>query len=67
MNYSADIRKLPRHYLPVDFTVSDWTVLEPYFVELDARPINNVSDLQQWLKDASELEAVISEDVYKLK
>lgn len=63
MNYSADIRKLPRHYLPVDFTVRDWDVLEPFFVELDARPVNSVSDLQQWLKDASELEAVISEDV----
>lgn len=63
MNYSADIRKLPRHYLPVDFTVIDWTALEPYFIELEARPIHSATDLQQWLKDASELEAIISEDV----
>jgi len=63
MNYSADISKLPRHYLPVDFTVENWSALEPFFIELDARPIRNVEDLQQWLKDASELEAVVSEDV----
>jgi oligoendopeptidase F len=62
MNYSADIQKMPRHYLPKELVIKDWTSLEPYFVELDARPVQSVQDLEQWLKDASELEAVISED-----
>jgi oligoendopeptidase F len=62
MNYSADIKKLPRHFLPKAFTISNWEVLEPFFKQLDERPINSVADLEQWLKDASELEAVISED-----
>lgn len=62
MNYSADIKKLPRHFLPADFEVKDWTSLEPFFKELAERPIESGADLQQWLKDLSELEAVVSED-----
>ena len=34
-----------------------------FFINLDERAINSLNDLEQWLKDASELEAVISEDV----
>lgn len=62
MNYSADIQKLPRHFLPADFAITNWEGLEPYFRNLDERVINSLQDLEQWLKDASELEAVISED-----
>ena len=62
MNYSADLQKLPRHFLPVDFIITDWETLEPYLKKLDEKEINSLADLQQWLKDASELEAVISED-----
>lgn len=62
MHYSADIHKLPRHYLPAGFEVTTWDVLEPYFKELLERPINSSADMEQWLKDMSELEAVISED-----
>lgn len=61
-NLTADIKKLPRHYLPEDFTVTTWDALQPYFEELQQRQINNVSELEQWLKDISELEGVISED-----
>ena len=62
MNQSADIKKLPRNYLPADFSVKNWNELEPYFKELLEREIDSVDALEQWLKDASELEAVISED-----
>ncbi|MEO5947807.1 MAG: M3 family oligoendopeptidase, partial [Chitinophagaceae bacterium] len=62
MNFSADIKKLPRHFLPVDFIISDWESLHPYLLNLDERKINSLADLEQWLNDASELEAVISED-----
>jgi oligoendopeptidase F len=62
MTYSADIQKLPRNFLPKDFTITNWETLEPYFKNLDERTINSLSDLEQWLKDASEVEAVISED-----
>ncbi len=62
MNTAAVIQKLPRHFLPADFVVKDWTTLEPYFKNLDERVISSSAGLEQWLKDASELEAVISED-----
>jgi oligoendopeptidase F len=62
MNYSADIKKLPRHFLPVDFTITNWEVLEPYFKNLEERNIASLKDLEQWLTDSSELEAAISED-----
>lgn len=62
MNYSADIQKLPRKFLPEDFTITEWPTLEPYFQELLDRPINSKGDLEKWLQDTSELEAVIGED-----
>ena len=62
MNYSADIIKLPRHFLPESLEIKNWEVLEPYFKNLDEREIKSKADLEQWLKDSSELEAAISED-----
>ena len=61
-NLSASIQKLSRHYLPKDFTVTNWETLEPYFKELVEREISNPESLEQWMKDMSEMEAVISED-----
>jgi len=62
MEMSADIKKLPRQFLPEDFVITTWEKLEPYFKELDEREITSKEELEKWLKDASELEAVISED-----
>jgi oligoendopeptidase F len=62
MQYSADIKKIERHYMPQDFTVTTWEGLESYFKELSERPIGSVTDLEKWLKDMSELEAIVSED-----
>jgi len=62
MTLTADIQKLQRKSIPADFVVTDWNALEPYFKNLVDRPLNNREDLEQWLKDMSELEAVVSED-----
>lgn len=62
MNYSADIKKLSRHFLPENFTVTAWEDLEPHFKNLLDRAIDSREKLEQWLKDISELDAVISED-----
>src|ERR1043165_2539478 len=51
-----------RKFLPTDFSVTDWDTLQPYYEELKTREINNAGDLNKWLADVSELEAVISED-----
>lgn len=62
MNYSADIRKTERRFLPVDFVLSDWASAEPYFEQLLERDISDSGALEQWLHDQSELEAAISEN-----
>ena len=62
MTPTADIRKLQRHFVPADFKLSDWNALEPFFKNLVERPLNSRVDLEQWLKDMSEVEAVVSED-----
>lgn len=62
MEYTAQITSVPRNYLPKEFKVTDWQALEPYFKELVERPIQSLPDLEKWLKDVSELEAVVGED-----
>lgn len=62
MEYTADIKKLPRHFLPEDFAITDWPALEPYFQALAQRELKSKTDLEAWLRDMSELEAVIGED-----
>lgn len=52
-----------RKFLPEDFNVTTWDQLKGYFDQLLSRPIGSANDLEQWLKDRSELESVISEDM----
>ena len=59
---TANIQKLQRKYLPENLTVSDWQTIEPFFKELLEREINSKTELEKWLKDMSELEAMIYED-----
>ena len=59
---SADIKKIERHFLPKDLAVDKWETIEPYFKELLEREISSKESLEKWLKDISELEAVINED-----
>ena len=51
-----------RKLLPVDFKITNWEALLPYFEELIKRELSNKAELEHWLQDVSELEAVISED-----
>lgn len=60
--YTADIKPVERKFLPKDFTVTTWEALEPFFATLLNASINSKADLEAWLKNSSELEAVISED-----
>jgi len=60
---SANIEKPIRVFLPENFVISDWNSVAPFFEDLTERPLNTVADLEKWLIDMSELEAVISEDV----
>lgn len=50
-------------FIPKDYTITTWENLEPYFTQLLEKKINNKADLAQWLKDLSDVESVISEDL----
>ncbi len=52
-----------RRFLPDKLKVTSWEVLEPYFTQLLNRDIHTVEELENWLKDRSELEAFVSEDM----
>ena len=62
MNYTAELTKPERHFLPADFVITDWEHLEPYFKNLLNREIDSRETLDQWLLDMSELESVVTED-----
>jgi oligoendopeptidase F len=62
MQLTADIKKAERHFVPENFAITTWEELEPYFKNLSERNIDTRDKLEQWLKDMSELEAVVSED-----
>lgn len=63
MSQGTVLTRPERRFLPDDFQVSSWEVLEPYFNNLLQRPLHSLADLRHWFRDRSELEAVISEDL----
>ncbi|TAG99880.1 MAG: M3 family oligoendopeptidase [Sphingobacteriales bacterium] len=50
-----------RNFLPQTLII-DWETLEPFFTQLLNTEINSVSELENWLKNRSELEAALEED-----
>ncbi len=52
-----------RAYIPPELTIDSWKTIEPFYNELIHRKINSPDKLKQWLKDRSELEAMISEEL----
>jgi len=62
LQYTAQITNISRSYLPQDFKLNDWPSLEPYLKELLDRTLNSKEELEKWLQDMSEVEAVIGED-----
>lgn len=56
-------QRKPRVYLSEDFKVDTWETLQPYFEELKSRDINSEEELERWMKDRSELESALSEDM----
>ncbi|MBE9585217.1 M3 family oligoendopeptidase [Mucilaginibacter sp. JRF] len=55
------IHKKTRKYIPANLDIK-WENLEPVYNELVNRPINSVEELEQWLRDRSEVEAALEED-----
>jgi oligoendopeptidase F len=53
--------KIKRTFLPETLDIT-WGNLLPFFEALNNRTLSNKTDLEQWLLDRSELEAVLEED-----
>lgn len=51
-----------RQFLPDDLIVESWADLESYFKNLEERSFDSSEDFHRWLKDISELEAVLEEE-----
>lgn len=56
------LEKKQRHFIKQDLTINTWDDLKPYFDDLLARKLIDLEAFEQWLKDRSELDAVIEED-----
>ena len=52
-----------RNYLPASLAISQWSDVEKYFLELLKRPVESAEELWSWMKDRSELETVLQEDL----
>ncbi len=54
---------MKRQFLTNNLQVHTWQDIEKYFVELNERNINSIQELEKWLQDRSELEAVLEENL----
>ena len=58
----AEIGQKKQNFLPLEFNLSSWEVVQPYYEKLVEREINSLDQLKDWLIDWSELEGFLSED-----
>ena len=56
------ISKPTRQFVDQNLVVDSWESIEKYFTDLINREINTKEDFLTWLKDQSELEAILEED-----
>ncbi len=64
MNNTITIPTRPaRKFVSENLEIDSWSKIEPLFSDLIDREINSVSDLERWMLDRSELEAVLEEDM----
>jgi oligoendopeptidase F len=52
----------PRKFVPENLDLSDWQAIEPHYRQLVDRKINSTQELEKWLLDISELNAVVWEE-----
>jgi len=57
------MKKPTRCFVPHGLVIEKWEDIAPYFDEIDRRVIEGKDDLKRWLKESSELEAVMEEEL----
>lgn len=55
------MEKSKRQFVQEDLTF-EWDTLEPYFTALTNQPISSLEDLRNWLRNRSELNAILEEE-----
>lgn len=56
------MQKYIRTFVPVDYVITDWASMQPFYSNLLARDLSSLDGLTQFLADWSELEGVLEED-----
>lgn len=54
-----------REFLPQEFKITVWSKLKPYYNELLQRPILSIVELERWILDNSELDALFEEESHR--
>jgi len=63
MRSAAEIPVRPRRrFLPEELSFESWEALQPWLQKLLDQPVNSVAELEEWMKDFSEVESVITEE-----
>lgn len=52
----------PRRFLPEGLIPRTWADLEPFFADLEARPLDSPAEMERWIRDQSELASVMSQE-----
>tara|TARA_R110002072_G_C7976148_1_gene535475 strand:+ start:13374 stop:15083 length:1710 start_codon:yes stop_codon:yes gene_type:complete len=56
------IARPTRSFVAQNLAINNWDSIAPYFTDLVSRELKSKTDFMQWLKDQSELEAILEED-----
>ena len=56
------IEKTKRSFVDQNLNIDSWEVIKPFFLELLERNISSQEEYLKWLRDRSELDAVLEED-----
>ena len=62
MTATKDSIQYQRTFLSNDFELKNWEDIKSYYDDLVERPIDDEKTFMQWLRDWSELSAIVSED-----
>ena len=62
MNHKISVERNKRNFVSEEFVPDNWESIEPYYNNLLEAKIQDVNSFRNWLKNRSELEAIISEN-----
>lgn len=63
MDLSSVPVKPARKFLPEEIVINDWSDIEKFYEELLEAEFSSLQDLEKWLKNRSELSAVLEEEL----